>query len=119
MCIRDSDAPKAPTDVSGLPGRRPRPLSVTAGFNVDTSSREQVRSFYNAVYTSSDGVPIGTTANISSCTAGTNSPAFQEAVRRRINWFRALAGLPAAVTFDAGESAQDQSGALMMSKNNQ
>jgi len=113
------DAPKAPTDVSGLPGRGPRPLSVTGGFNVDTSSREQVRSFYNAVYTSSDGVPIGTTANISSCTPGMNSPAFQEAVRRRINWFRALAGLPAAVTFDASESAQDQSGALMMSKNNQ
>src|ERR1035437_8834473 len=111
------DAPKAPTDVSGLPGRGPRPLSVTGGFNVDTSSREQVRSFYNAVYTSSDGVPIGTTANISSCTPGTNSSAFQEAVRRRINWFRALAGLPAAVTFDAGESAQDQSGALMMSAN--
>ena len=111
------DAPKAPTDVSGLPGRGPRPLSVTGGFNVDTSSREQVRSFYNAVYTSSDGVPIGTTANISSCTPGTNSPAFQEAVLRRINWFRALAGLPAAVTFDAGESAQDQQAAVIMSSN--
>jgi uncharacterized protein YkwD len=113
------DAPKAPTDVSRLPGRGPHPLSVTGGFNVDTSSREQVRSFYNAVYTSSDGVPIGTTANISSCTPGTNSSAFQEAVLRRINWFRALAGLPAAVTFDASENAKDQSGALMMSKNNQ
>jgi uncharacterized protein YkwD len=111
------DAPKAPTDISGLPGRGPRPLSVTGGFNVDTSSREQVRSFYNAVYTSSDGVPIGTTANIPGCTPGTNSSAFQEAVLRRINWFRALAGLPAAVTFDAGESAQDQQAAVIMSSN--
>jgi hypothetical protein len=111
------DAPSAPKDVSGLPGRGPHPLSVTGGFNVDTSSREQARSFYNAVYTSSDGVSIGTTADISGCTPGTNSTAFQEAVLRRINWFRALAGLPAAVTFDASESAKDQSGALMMSAN--
>jgi uncharacterized protein YkwD len=111
------DAPKAPTDVSGLPGRGFRPKIVTGGFVVDTSSREQVRSFYNAVYTSSDGVPIGTTANISTCTPGTNSAVFQQAVLRRINWFRALAGLPAAVTFDADESAQCQAAALMMSAN--
>jgi hypothetical protein len=111
------DAPKAPTDVSGLPGRGLHPLSVTGGFNVDTSSREQVRSFYNSVYTSSDGVPIGTTADISSCTPGTNSSAFQEAVLRRINWFRALAGLPATITLDAGESVKDQSAALLMSAN--
>jgi hypothetical protein len=111
------DAPKAPADVSGLPGRGFRPLSVTGGFNVDTSSREQVRSFYNAVYTSSGGVPIGTTADISSCTPGTNSPAFQDVELRRINWFRALAGLPASVTFDAGENAKDQSGALIMAAN--
>jgi len=111
------DAPKAPTDISGLPGRGPHPLSVTGGFNVDTSSREQVRSFYNAVYTPSDGVPIGTTADISSCTPGTNSAAFREAVLRRINWFRALAGLPAAVTFDSGESAKNQQAAMIMSSN--
>jgi hypothetical protein len=92
-------------------------LSVTGGFNVDTSSREQVRSFYNAVYTSSDGVPIGTTADVSSCTPGTNSAAFREAVLRRINWFRALAGLPAAVTFDSGESAKNQQAAMIMSSN--
>jgi hypothetical protein len=111
------DAPRAPKNVSGLPGGGPHILSVTGGFGVDTSSREQVRSFYNAVYTSSSGVPIGTTADISSCTPGTNSSAFQEAVLRRINWFRAMAGLPASVTLDAGECAQDQAGALIMSAN--
>lgn len=111
------DAPRAPADVSGLPGRGPHPRSVTGGFNVDTSSREQVRSFYNAVYTSSDGVPIGTTANISSCTPGTNAAAFQQVVLRRINWFRALAGVPATITFDAGESAKNQAAALLMSAN--
>ncbi len=111
------DAPKVPADVLDLPGLGLRQPKVTGGFNVDTSSREQVRSFYNAVYTSSDGVPIGSTADITNCMPGTNSPAFQDAVLRRINWFRAMAGLPAAVTFDADESTQDQSAALMMSAN--
>ncbi len=113
------DAPSAPNDVSGLPGRSPHPLGVTGGFNVDTSSREQVRSFYNAVYASSSGVPINTSAFTSTCMPGTNSTAFQEAVLCRINWFRAMAGLPAAVTFNSGNNTKDQAGALMMSANNQ
>ena len=111
------DAPRAPADVSGLPGRGPHPKTVTGGFTVATSSREQVRSFYNAVYPSSDGVAMSTTANISSCTPGTNASVFQQAVLRRINWFRALAGVPATVTFDAGESTQSQAAALLMSAN--
>ena len=50
-------APLAPRDVSGLPGGGVHPRVVSGGFSVDTSSREQVRGFYNAVYLSSDGVP--------------------------------------------------------------
>jgi hypothetical protein len=95
----------------------PLHADVSGGFMVNTSSREQVRSFYYAVYTSSDNASMDSTADISNCTPGTNSTAFQESALRRINWFRALAGLPAAVTFDAGECAQDQSGALLMSAN--
>ncbi len=112
------DAPRAPADVSGLPGGGPHPNSVTGGFSVDTTSREQVRSFYNAVYTSSSGTPINSTADQSNCVAGTNSPAFAEVILRRINWFRAMAGLSAAVTFDSGESAKDQQAAVIMSSNN-
>jgi hypothetical protein len=112
------DAPRAPADVSGLPGGGPHPNSVTGGFSVDTTSREQVRSFYNAVYTSSSGTPINSTADQSNCVAGTNSPAFAEVTLRRINWFRAMAGLSAAVTFDSGESAKDQQAAVIMSSNN-
>jgi hypothetical protein len=113
------DAPRAPADVSGLPGGGPRPATVNGGFSVDTSSREQVRDFYNAVYLSSDGVPMNSTAVTTNCFAGTNSLAFLDATLRRINWFRALAGVPAAVTFDPGESLTNQQTALMMSANNQ
>jgi len=112
------DAPLAPKDVSGLPGGGPHPQIVTGGFNVDTSSREQVREFFNAVYTSSDGTPINSTAVTASCIPGTNSPTFASVTLRRINWFRAQAGIPAAVTFDAGESTKDQAAAVMMSEHN-
>ena len=110
------DAPKAPTSLSGLPGGGPRPKIVTGGFSVDTGSREQVREFYNAVFTSSDGVPISSTAITSNCIPGTNSPTFVNVTLRRINWFRALAGIPASVTVDAAEGVKDQAAAVMMSE---
>lgn len=112
------DPPRAPLDVTGLPGTGPLKLGVTGGFTINTDSREQVRSFYNAVFTSSDGVPMDTTANVATCTPGTNSIAFQEAVLRRINWYRAMAGVPASVTLNAGNSANNQQAAVMMSANN-
>lgn len=112
------DAPRAPKDFSGLPGGGPHLQIVTGSFNVDTSSREQVREFYNTIYTSSDGIPINSTAVTSNCIPGTNSTMFVSVTLRRINWFRALAGIPAAVTFDAGESTKDQAAALMMSEHN-
>jgi hypothetical protein len=111
--------PEPPRDVTALPGHGPRPLDgmKEAGFNVNINSREQARQFYNAVYTASDGFPINSTADTADCAAGTNSAAFENAVLWRINWFRAMSGIPAAVTFDAGESAADQSAALIMSAN--
>lgn len=112
------DAPTAPTDVSNLPGRGAHPNLVNGGFSVDTSSREQVRSFYRAIYPASDNVPMNTSADVASCTAGTNAPAFQDAVVRRINWFRAMAGIPAAVTLLATNNFRDQFGAMLMSANN-
>jgi hypothetical protein len=112
------DAPKAPAAVSHLPGGGLRPLEVTGGFNVNADSREQVREFYNAIYASSEGVAMNSTADTANCIPGTNATAFQNATLCRINWLRAMAGIPAAVTFSASESTQDQAAAQIMSKNN-
>ncbi len=112
------DAPRAPKDISGLPGKGVRPLSVTGGFTVDINSREQVRLFYNGIYPSSDGTPMGTTSDVSTCTPGTNSTAFNESTLRRINWFRAMAGLPASVTLNNGDNTNCQAAAVMMSAQN-
>jgi hypothetical protein len=111
------DPPVRPKDVSGLP-RVAEPFSlVTGGFSVTTTNREDVRSFYNAVYSASDNVAMNTTANTASCFAGTNSPDFKDAVLRRINWFRAMAGMPATITLNTMFSTNDQLAALMMSAN--
>ena len=112
------EAPKAPTVVSNLPGRGPRPLDVTGAFSVNTDSREQTREFYNAIYPSSEGVAMNSTAVTTNCFPGTNATAFQNATLRRINWLRAMGGVPAVITFNSNESTQDQAAALMMSDNN-
>jgi hypothetical protein len=110
------DPPTAPADVSGLP-RGPSPKDVTGGFSVSTASREQARSFFNAVYTASDGLAINTTADVSSCTPGTNATLYEDAVARRINWFRAMGGMPVAVTLTPADSTNDQAAAVMMAAN--
>src|SRR5512141_1823967 len=101
------DPPPWPADISSLP-RGPGTRSVTGGFTVNSASREEVRSFYNAVYRSSDVVPMDSSAVVANCTPGTNSTAYQEAVLRRINWFRAMAGIPAGVTLDPANNTKDQ-----------
>ena len=110
------EPPLAPADVSGLPRNMEKLL--TGGFSVDTKSREGVRSFYNAVYTASDGVPMNSSANTASCFAGTNSVDFRDAVVRRINFFRAMAGLPANITLTNTFNTNAQLAALIMSANN-
>jgi uncharacterized protein YkwD len=108
------DPPAAPGDVSDLP-KGPRTKGVTGGFTVNIASREAVRSFYNSVYVSSDEVAMNSTADVPNCVSGNNATAFQEAVLRRINWFRTMAGVPAGVAFDTTFSAKSQKAALMMS----
>ncbi len=96
-----------------------------AALSVATSDRRQSRAFFNAVFSASEGVPIdwtgalsGTPGTSATGTAGTTSDAFKSAVQLRINWVRAMAGVPAAVAMDSVESAQDQDAALMMAANN-
>ncbi len=77
-----------------------------AGFVVDTSSRLESLAFYQTVWQASEGATarIGWTGQLGPCTTsaiGTTSAVFQDDIRRRINYYRALAGLPANITFDA------------------
>src|SRR5205085_4420578 len=52
------------------------------------------------------------------CTGGTNSTLYLQAVLRRVNYFRAMAGIPSSITFSNEYSRKAQAAALMMGANN-
>lgn len=95
-------------------------MSVPAGVDrlfVDTSSREQVRCFFNAVHAASSSAAPEWTGSLGGGQAGTTSREFRELVLLRINFFRAMAGVPAAVALDEAASFKAQQAALMMAVN--
>ncbi len=79
-------------------------------------SRTAVVARYRGDYLAQAAVPAGWSGNVGQCEAGTTTNAHQQAVLARINYFRALAGLPAA-TLDATGAADLQAAALLMSAN--
>jgi uncharacterized protein YkwD len=87
--------------------------------SVDPGNREASRTFYLTYYQNAAAPAHGWTGNRAACDAGTTTQAFRDAVLLRINYFRAMAGVPAEITFDATYTAKAQQAALMMSANNQ
>ncbi len=88
-----------------------------AGFVVNTANREESRVFFNSVYSASEEVSMGFTGDVLTGNAGTTSAEYRDAVRLRVNWFRAMAGIPADVAFSVTNNAKCQQAALMMSAN--
>lgn len=79
--------------------------SAVSGFEVDSSSREDVLSFYNSIYLKSeefrariDSDWIG--GDLISGEAGTISSALRDDSQRRINFYRAMVGLNADITLN-------------------
>jgi hypothetical protein len=96
----------------------PRRAADSAPLTVNIASREEVRQFYRAIYSASENVPMGWTGSYTTGAAGDTAAAFKEATRLRVNFFRALAGLPASIVLNTTFSTKDQQAALMMSANN-
>ncbi len=114
--------PPAPTpaDVARLRAmseRDPKIQSDGEPWSMDPSSREEARQFFRSLYYVSENVPTGWTGSTASGDAGTTSAAFKEAVRNRVNFYRAYAGVPAQVSMNATFSAKAQQAALMFSAN--
>lgn len=78
-------------------------VAPAAGFVVDTANRMESLSFYNGAFLPSEGAAarLGWTGNYAGCSPGAISPDFRRDVQRRVNYYRALVGLPADITFDA------------------
>ncbi len=113
-------APAAPTAefVATLPKSRPRLMDLTGNYGVVTTNREESRNLFNSVYAASVGVDSGWNGNVTNCVAGATTSTFKEAVLRRINYYRAMAGLPSSTTLDPTFNGNVQEAALMMSANN-
>lgn len=84
------------------------------GLSVDTSNRAAVIQFYNNVYLASESIDAGWGGNIPNCAPGTTTAVFKDAILLRINYYRAMTGLPAGVIFDSALNAKCQQAALMM-----
>jgi hypothetical protein len=86
---------------------------------IDPSNRQVSLDYFNQVYRASEGVPIEWTGSHVGCNAGETSPAFRNAVQLRINYFRAMAGVPATILLSDEYNRKAQQAALMMSVNGQ
>ncbi len=108
------------------------------GFTVDTSNRADVLSFYHHIYQASENHEhlMQWTGNHGSCAAGSVSDVFVQAIQRRVNYYRAMAGVPANVMLntastivqgapgydapsDTTKTTAAQRSALLISRNNQ
>ena len=99
---------------AGLPSAT---FSETGG--PDPSNRWHVRQFFNTVYPADPAVSMNWTGAYAAGNAGTVADSWHEETRRRLNFFRSLAGIPGEIEFDEGLSAKAQEAALMMSAANQ
>ena len=133
-CVALSSVALAQDDVDGVPSGQlgpapfvtdPRVLAPTHGVpvraalgGVDSTNRQAVVDFHNAVYVPALAVANGWTGNTAGCVAGTTSPAYANATLDMVNYFRAMTGLPAVVTHEAIKDGKAQKAALLMSANN-
>lgn len=87
------------------------PLSAPVG-PITAASRSEVVARWFDTYV--DPTPFSWTGNIAQCAAGDTPAAFKRAVLKRLNFYRALAGLPGTLVLDLAFSAKAQRAALMM-----
>ena len=80
---------------------------------MDMTNREDVRQFFYRAHEPVDGVDPGWTGSVASCTPGTLSSDYLNATLARVNYFRAMAGVP-NVTLDPTKDAGAQAAALIM-----
>jgi uncharacterized protein YkwD len=83
---------------------------------INAASRAEVVARWNDTYL--DNTPFSWTGSVAACAAGDTTEAFKRAVLRRLNYYRAMAGLPGNLSLDLALSAKAQQAALMMDANN-
>ncbi|MBW6467052.1 MAG: CAP domain-containing protein [Brevefilum sp.] len=80
-------------------------------------NRSDSLNWYQTDYLIQNPPLINWSGSHTRCDPGTTSQAFQDAVLTRINYFRAMAGVPADVTFSEESNRKAQAAAFLMSVN--
>jgi uncharacterized protein YkwD len=96
----------------------PADAIATGPFTVTTSNRESVRQLFYSAHEAGNGVAPGWTGSIAGCNPGTVTQDFRDATLARINYFRAMAGVPSTIAFTAANNTKAQAAALIMSAQN-
>lgn len=104
---------RAPDGVQSVRAR-----STARALSVDNSNRRSVANFYKKHYVPSDRVPNAWSGDTRSCKVGNNSAAYDAATLQNLNYYRAMAGVPADVSFDEKYNAPARAAALMMEAKN-
>lgn len=91
----------------------------TAGYRVDSFSRGDVVSFYQHVYRASEDsdTRMNWQGQIGQCIPSTTSGAYKDDIMRRINYYRAMVGLPADLVHDGSLPVTIQQGQEVISTN--
>jgi uncharacterized protein YkwD len=84
---------------------------------VNPQNRAESLAFYRSDYLIQNPPSIDWSGSHARCDPGTTSKAFQEEILTRINYFRAMAGVPADVTFSEESTLKAQAAAFLMSVN--
>jgi uncharacterized protein YkwD len=84
---------------------------------VNPQERQASLNFYETAYLGSSGA-VNWTGSQAGCVPGGTNANFKLAVLQRINYFRAMAGVPAKITFSDTSNRLAQAAALIMSANN-
>jgi hypothetical protein len=87
------------------------------GLAVDISNRQAVIDFYHQHYLAYENTSLGWTGNHATCDPGTNSLEARDAVIHRVNYYRAMAGVPADITRSDAFDEMAQAAALILSVN--
>lgn len=116
--------------VSDPPGAGRSPITTTDAYTtcvylpsvylappVNLGSRESSLEFYMEEYLAPGEVSCTWTGNPDTCEAGSVNSECLDAILRRINYFRAMAGVPHHMVWDSGYNRKAQAAALMMSVN--
>jgi hypothetical protein len=96
----------------------PLMLNDPMDLEVDTQSRQESKSFFSDYYLASQGAAMDWNGDHAVCNPGKTAYAFRHAVRMRINYLRAMTGVPGTIFLSPEYNRKAQQAALMMSVNN-